>query len=86
MEKDTLGIINYEGFVLRIQKSKTRDVDTVTFIDQWDNKIAELNYSSLIYFLTGEVSIYDAGGVRWNYREQHPDALTDTQKIIDFLQ
>jgi hypothetical protein len=85
MSDKFLGLINYEGDVLKIQRSKTKEADTVTFYDQWDNKLVELNYSSFIHFLTGEISIYDVKGMRWNYKEQHPDALTDTEKIIEFL-
>jgi hypothetical protein len=86
MDQKFLGIINYEGDVLKIQKSKTKDIDTVTFYDQWDNRLTELNYSGLIYFLTGEISIYDSKGTRWNYKEQHPDALISSEKIIEFIQ
>lgn len=85
MSSKFLGLINYEGFVLKIQKSKTKDTDTVTFFDQWDNQLAELNYSGLIYFLIGEISIYDSKGKRWNFPEQHPDALTNQNEIIEFL-
>lgn len=85
MSDKILGVINYEGDVLKIQKTKTKDVDHITFYDQWDKKLVELNYSSFIHFLTGEISIYDTKGTRWNYKEQHPDALADTEKIIEFL-
>ena len=86
MNDKFLGIINYEGDVLKIQKTKTNVTDTITFYDQWDKQLVELNYSGLIYFLTGEISIYDSEGTRWNYKEQHPDAVADSEKIINFIQ
>jgi hypothetical protein len=86
MSNKFLGLINYEGDVLKIQKSKIKEKDIVIFYDQWDNRLVELNYSGLIYFLTGEISIYDAKGTRWNFKEQHPDSLTDTEEIIKFIQ
>lgn len=84
-DRNTMGLIKYVDFVLRLQKTKIDDQYKFTIIDRWDHKIVELNYTSIVYFLIGVISIYDSKGVRWNFREHPSEVRTDVDEIIKFL-
>ena len=78
----SIEIINYEGPVLKLVGSEFG----VIAIDQWDNPVAEFNFSSLLSYLRGEISIYDSKGKKWHYPSQSAEAKTDLNEILLFYQ
>jgi len=78
----SIEVINYEGPVLRLIESGS----DVIAVDQWDKPIARLNFSGLLSYLRGEISLYDSKGKEWHYPSQHEEARTDINELMGFIQ
>lgn len=78
----SIEVINYEGPVLKLVECESG----VTAVDQWNTTIAEFNFSSLISYLRGDLSLYDSKGKKWHYPSQSEEAKTDINELILFYQ
>lgn len=76
-----LGLINYEGYVLKLYCGDTGDF---VIYDQWDSIVAVLDAIGFCKFLDGKKTFVDSHGKSWNWLKEHPDARTPLHKIYEY--
>lgn len=82
MNKKELGLINYEGWVLKLYKALN---DDLVIYDQHDSIVDVLDLKGLCNFLEGKTTLVDSNGKGWNWLREHPDARTPLYRIFEYL-
>ena len=80
---ETLGLLNYEGFVLSIKKLGKGQF---MFLDQWKKNLGVYSASFVDDFIKGKVNISDSHNKAWNFQDAHPGARTSLDTIIKYVE
>ena len=76
-----LGLINYEGDVLKLLKVHD---DEFVIYDQWDSIVEVLDFMKLCVWMDGETTLVDSSGKHWNFSE-HKEARQSLYNIIKYV-
>jgi hypothetical protein len=80
--KKDLGLINYEGDVLKMRKVSD---DEYVIYDQWDSIVEIMNRERFCEWLDGDFPLIDSQGKHWVYTEQHRDARQALNVIFEYI-
>lgn len=78
----TLGLINFEGDVLKLKKIAP---NKFSILDQHDEIVSELTLEEFCEWIEGKRSITDSDNVDWFYTYQPETAKTSLFKIFTYL-
>jgi hypothetical protein len=78
----TLGLINFEGDVLKLKKITP---NKFSILDQHDEIVSELTLKEFCEWIEGKTSITDSDNVDWFYTYQPETAKTSLFDIITHL-
>jgi hypothetical protein len=82
-KRKTIGLINYEGDVLKLLKASENEY---VIYDQWDSIVDILNEDKFFSWLDGQISLTDSEGRKWSYTDtSHRDARTGLLKIFKYI-
>lgn len=82
MKGKDLGLINYEGWVLKLCKADNGDF---VVYDQWDSIVDILDLKELCAFLEGKTNLMDSSGKSWNWLREHKEARTSLFAILKYI-
>jgi hypothetical protein len=82
-EAQALGLLNYEGDVLSMKKLGKNQY---MFLDQWKKNLGVYSASFVQDFIKGKVNVIDSHNKTWNYAEEHKDAKTSLETIINYIE
>jgi hypothetical protein len=79
--RKTIGLINYEGDVLKLYKVHTNEF---VIYDQWDSIVEILKLKDLCEWLEGKSTLVDSNGKQWIYTD-HKDACQSLYNIMKYI-
>ena len=79
--KKQIGLINYEGDVLKLSRQGTEFV----IYDQWDSLVEILDLEQFCDWLDGGFALTDADGRSWVFTEQPKDARQKMHNILRYI-
>lgn len=81
-KKNDLGLLNFEGPVLKLHKSNN---DEFVIYDQWDSIVEVMTLKELCSFFDGKTILTDSSGKKWDWSQEHDNAKVSFSKLFKYI-